>query len=176
MKGFCLSMSSHLEARGFMVIVGKWIRCDDGITRPVVEVKVPRENSAHWGEHSLVDTAADRTVFSADLLHNLHVLRNPAPADVSLKGIGGSSPHVIVFTVLEFTPDDGGPARVRGEFAAFTDPTAKDLSILGRDVLDNFDVITSRRRNAEVQETPQCRSAPGACQTEELLRIQASWA
>jgi hypothetical protein len=76
------------------------------------------------------------------------VLGNHAPPDVSLKGIGGSSPHVVVFTVLEFTRDDGGPARVRGEFAAFTDPTATDLSILGRDVLDNFDVITSRRRNA----------------------------
>jgi hypothetical protein len=37
---------------------------------------------------------------------------------------------------------------VRGEFAAFTDPTATDLSILGRDVLENFDVITSRRSSA----------------------------
>jgi hypothetical protein len=34
------------------------------------------------------------------------------------------------------------------ESAAFTESTATDLSILGRDVLDNFDVITSRRRNA----------------------------
>jgi hypothetical protein len=64
-----------------------------------------------------------------------------------LQGIGGASPHVLVTTVLELTRDDGGPARVRGEFAAFTDPAATDLSILGRDVLDNFDVITSRRRN-----------------------------
>ena len=31
--------------------------------------------------------------------------------------------------------------------AAFTDPAAADLSILGRDVLDHFDVIVSRRRN-----------------------------
>jgi hypothetical protein len=52
-----------------MVIVGEWLRCDDGITRPCV-------------------------------------------------------------------------------FAAFNEATATDLNILGRDVLDNFDVITSRRSNA----------------------------
>jgi hypothetical protein len=54
----------------------------------------------------------------------------------------------LVTTALEFTRDDGSAVRVRGDFAAFTDATATDLSILGRDVLDNFDVITSRRRNA----------------------------
>ncbi len=43
--------------------------------------------------------------------------------------------------------DDGGPVRVRGEFAGFTDPTAKDLSILGRDVLDHLDLVLSRRRS-----------------------------
>jgi hypothetical protein len=50
-------------------------------------------------------------------------------------------------TVVEFLRADGGPARVRGDMAAFTDPTATDLSILGRDVLDHFDVIIRRRRN-----------------------------
>jgi hypothetical protein len=53
----------------------------------------------------------------------------------------------MVITVLEFLRDDGDPIRVRGEFAGFTDPTATDLSILGRDVLDHFDVLISRRRN-----------------------------
>ena len=50
-------------------------------------------------------------------------------------------------TVVELPRADGDPARVRGKFAAFTDPAATDLSILGRDVLDLFDVIVSRRRN-----------------------------
>jgi len=44
----------------------------------------------------------------------------------------------VVTTAVEFLRDDGGAVRVRGEFAAFTDPTATDLSVLGRDVLDNF--------------------------------------
>jgi hypothetical protein len=41
----------------------------------------------------------------------------------------------------------GGTAIVRGEYAAFTDPSATDLSILGRDVINNFDLILSRARN-----------------------------
>jgi hypothetical protein len=53
---------------------------------------------------------------------------------------------VLVNTVVEFTKEDGGPVRVRGEYAAFTDPAATDLSILGRDVLDLFDIIVSKRR------------------------------
>jgi hypothetical protein len=48
---------------------------------------------------------------------------------------------------MEFLCEDGRLARVRGELASFTDSTATDLSILGRDVLDNFDMIISRRRN-----------------------------
>lgn len=42
---------------------------------------------------------------------------------------------------------DGGPAVVREQFAAFTDPQVTDLSVMGRDVLNNFDVIVSRPRN-----------------------------
>ena len=47
--------------------------------------------------------------------------------------------------------------RVRGEFAGFTDPTATDLSILGRDVLDHFDVLISRRHNEILLLAPRHR-------------------
>lgn len=131
-----------------MVIVGEWLGLDDGITRPIVSVKVTGADGRPRTERFLVDTAADRTALRAAMLGTLGLLGNSAPPGISLQGIGGTSPYVQVTTVLEFTRDDGVPARVRGEFAAFTDPTATDVSILGRDVLDNFDVITSRRRNA----------------------------
>src|SRR5206468_418340 len=97
-------------------------------------------------ETFLVDSCADRSVFSADLLRKLQLSANPSDSSFALQGIGGQSTSVLVSTVLEFTKEDGGSARVRGEFAAFTDPKATDLSILGRDVLDIFDVIISRRR------------------------------
>lgn len=71
----------------------------------------------------------------------------PPPVGLGLHGIGGHAGFVVVQTIVELTRDDGVPAIVRGQFSAFTDPRASDLSILGRDVLDNFDVIISRRRN-----------------------------
>jgi hypothetical protein len=99
------------------------------------------------GEHFLVDSCADCTVLSAALLKQLNLAGKPPAAELSLKGISGAGNYVVVNTVVEFGLADGGPARIRGEMAAFTDPTATDLSILGRDVLDHFDVLISRRRN-----------------------------
>ena len=133
-----------------MVIVGEWWVCDDGMTRPMVRVEIPRADGSLMDERFLVDTAADRTALSAALLKKLRLLGNYAPPGVTLEGIGGASPYVVVTTVLEFRRNDGEVARVQGDFAAFTDPAATDLSILGRDVLNNFDVITSRRRAAVV--------------------------
>jgi hypothetical protein len=57
---------------------------------------------------------------------------------------------VLVRTTLTLYAEDGSPARFQGNFAAFPDPAAADMRILGRDVLDHFDVIVSRRRNEVV--------------------------
>lgn len=107
----------------------------------------------------LIDSGADRTVFSAALLARLRLPAKSTQPGFTLSGIGGTSEFVLVTTVMEFTRDDGGPVRVRGEFAGFTDPIAIDLSILGHDVLNNFDLIISRRRNEILLLAPrhQCR-------------------
>ncbi len=66
----------------------------------------------------------------------------------ALVGIGGASPSVLVETALELIRSDGATSSLfRGEFAAFTDPQATDFSILGRDMLNLFDLILSRRRD-----------------------------
>jgi hypothetical protein len=66
---------------------------------------------------------------------------------LTLVGIGGSRDYISVIAALEFLRDDGQTARVRGSYSVFTDPVATEMSILGRDVLDNFDVILSRQRD-----------------------------
>lgn len=98
-------------------------------------------------EYFLVDTLAHNSVLSAFLLNRLNLTTQPAPTGFSLQGISGASPFVVVATSLHLPCADGGPATIRGTFAAFTDPAATDLGILGRDVLDQFDVIVSRRRD-----------------------------
>ena len=130
-----------------MRIPGEWQLRDDGVTRPLVRAAVFGGDGRPIAENFLIDSGADRTVFSQALLTRLRLPTTSASTGVTLSGIGGASAFVVVTTAVEFLRDDGGAVRVRGEFAAFTDPTATDLSVLGRDVLDNFDLIISRRRN-----------------------------
>ncbi len=130
-----------------MRIVGEWLTCDDLVRRPCVRGRVAGASGTYSEDDFLIDTGAVRTVFGAGLLAKLAILTVTPSAEITLEGIGGNSAFVLLTTVLELTRDDGGPAHIRGEFAAFVDPTATDLSILGRDVLNHFDVILSRRRN-----------------------------
>lgn len=130
-----------------MLIVGKWQLFDDGIMRPIVRAQVMGGDGSPRGDDFLIDSGADRTVFSATLLERLRLAAKSVQPDFTLSGIGGTSEFVLVTTVIELIRDGGGSVRIRGEFAGFTDPTATDLSVLGRDVLDNFDLVISRRRN-----------------------------
>jgi hypothetical protein len=120
---------------------------DDGATRPVIRAKVEAADGTLERDIFLVDSGADRTVFSARLLWKLGFPMTPSSGNSILQGIGGVSDSVVVKTVVELTRDHGGVVDLRGEFAAFTDSTASDLSILGRDILNLFDVILSRRRS-----------------------------
>jgi hypothetical protein len=146
-----------------MLVTGEWKLRDDEVARPTVRANVSGNGGSTVAANFLIDTGADRTVFSAALLERLGLSANNAPPGLSLSGIGGTSEFVLVTTVMEFVRDDGGSVRVRGEFAGFTDPAATDLSVLGRDVLDNFDLIISRRRNEILLLAPrhQYRVEPG---------------
>jgi hypothetical protein len=113
----------------------------------MVNVEIARADGTYYSELFLIDTGADATVLSAYLVQQVNPSPVPAPPGFSLVGISGTSGSVMVQTVLVFRRSDGGHARVQGQFAAFVDPAASDYSILGREVLDIFDIILSRRRN-----------------------------
>jgi hypothetical protein len=130
-----------------MRIVGEWLVCNDGVKRPAIRAKVQAADGSLEEGMFLIDACADRTVLGADLMEALGFPVTPAQEDLTLKGITGECGFAVVRTVIELPRDDGGVAAIRGEYAAFTDASATDLSILGRDVLNIFDVIVSRRRN-----------------------------
>lgn len=140
-----------------MLIAGEWQLFDDGVMRPTVRAKVLGSDGSLIAEDFLIDTGADRSVFREPLLTRLQLPAESPQPDFMLSGIGGTSEFVLVATVLEFTRDDGGSVRVHGEFAGFTDPAATDLSVLGRDVLDNFDLILSHQRNEILLLAPRHR-------------------
>jgi Aspartyl protease len=133
-----------------MRIVGEWFACIDGVLRPVLEGSAADIAGSDCQERFLVDTGADTTVFAAGFVQRLGLPCGLPPAGVGLAGVGGAQAYVLVRTTLTLYADDGSPARIQGEFAAFTDPAATDTSILGRDVLAHFDLIVSRRRNEVV--------------------------
>jgi hypothetical protein len=130
-----------------MRIVGEWFLCPDGETRPVVKAYIVDAVGGEVEARFLVDTGADRTVFTAGLLAVLGLPSSAPPAGLALAGVGSRPAFVVVHTTLILYADDRSPARFQGRFAAFTDPAVADMSILGREVLDHFDLIVSRRRN-----------------------------
>ena len=95
-----------------MIIAGEWRACDDGTTRPVVQAKVQAADGSFLVEHFLVDTCADRTVLSADLLLKLAFTGAPSPAG-ALQGIGGVTGIVLIQSVIEITPTSFGKRASR---------------------------------------------------------------
>ena len=132
-----------------MRVLGKWLLCDDGVTRPAVLVHVFDVDGKAHHEIFLVDSLADRTVLTGTLLGKLRLPTRTLGEGFALVGIGGVQEAVIIATRLELVRDDGVPISVSGEFTAFVDNRAADMSVLGRDVLNNFDMILSWR-NKEV--------------------------
>ena len=90
----------------------------DGVVRPVIECLVTGSDARQVDEHFFVDSCADCTVLSADLVKKPNLSGKPPPATLSLKGISGAGDYVVVNAVIEFLRVDGGPARVRGEIGA----------------------------------------------------------
>jgi hypothetical protein len=142
-----------------MKVSGKWLLCDDGVTRPAVEVHVYGVDGNPLHEIFLVDSLADRTVLTATLLTKLRLPTHSLGQGFALVGIGGQQQAIVVSTKLELVRDDGAPISISGDFTAFTDPTATDMSVLGRDVLNNFDVILSWRNREILLLAPNHRYA-----------------
>jgi hypothetical protein len=142
-----INMFALNAAHASMRINGEWFRCDDEVTRPVISALILGPDGQSYDEAFLIDTGSDRTVFRAALKDRLTLVTISTPPEFRLTGIGGTSASVLVAARLEFTRDDGQTARVGGYYSVFTDPVATDMSILGRDVLDTFDLIVSRQRD-----------------------------
>jgi hypothetical protein len=125
-----------------MRIDGAWRLCDDGVIRPVFQGEVLAADGTWEPVTFLADSGADRTVFSAEDLGNL-ALPPAAPAG-ALAGVGGSVSSVLVDTRIRLRADNGAWASFNGRFAAFADPAALDMSVLGRDITNLFALIVDR--------------------------------
>ena len=125
-----------------MRIDGEWLCCEDGIVRPVIRGDILAADGDWKAAEFLVDTGADRTVLSAPLLAKLNLAAIDTREDIS--GLGGAADSVIVETQIQFEREGGRQAIFRGHYAAVTEVTALDISVLGRDVMDLFTVIVDK--------------------------------
>jgi predicted aspartyl protease len=121
---------------------GQWLQCDDGIVRPIIRGEILADNGSWRAAELLVDTGADRTVLSANILESLGLATN-GPR-VQIGGVGGLVDSVVVKTQLRLTRDDSTKVIFRGDYTACTDQEALDMSVLGRDILEMFAVIVDR--------------------------------
>lgn len=125
-----------------MQIFGEWSLSDDGIERPIVRSLVQRRDGLWRPVALLVDTGADRTVFSALDLEALGLA--PVPTDQRIGGLGGLVDSIAVETTIRLRQMRGENATFRGQFAAVTGPEALDMSVLGRDITCLFAVIVDQ--------------------------------
>jgi hypothetical protein len=126
-----------------MRVEGRRHRFQDGVLRPVVDAAVQTPNGTWQSVTVLLDAGADRTVFDVSFLSLLSPLVIPVAQTPALGGVGGKVSAVFVQTRLSFTREDGKRVTVQGPFGVFTELTSSDVSVLGRDVTNNFDVIYS---------------------------------
>ena len=128
-----------------MLLPGHWLLCDDGVLRPIFRGKMTASDGSLLEVEFLADTGADRTALCAAVVERLGL--PTVAAAVQLGGVGGSSVTVIVDTAIQLMRGDGGTAVFRGQFAAFTELEALDMSVLGRDISNLFALLVDRQRD-----------------------------
>lgn len=124
-----------------MLVIGEWLICEDGVIRPTLAGLVRTADGKMVEVPFLLDAGADRTVFSADFLDLLLPLQTSGADQIHLAGVGDRVSSVTVSTAIGFVRSDARIATVRGQFGVFTESESAELSVLGRDVTNNFGVI-----------------------------------
>jgi hypothetical protein len=124
-----------------MRVDGRWHRFQDGPLRPVIDAAVLSPSGVWQNITMLLDCGADRTVFDASLLSLFSPLASSQ--NLELGGVGGNVDSKVIQTRLAFVRDDGNRVTVQGQFSVFIDIAISDVSVLGRDITNNFHVIYS---------------------------------
>ena len=128
-----------------MRINDEWYPCDDGFIRPTLVGRVRTGQGRMISVRFLIDTGADWTTFAPTVVRRLRTTLEPSAFD--LIGIGGLRTASAITTLIKFPCDGNVTATMHGTFGALTEPGSLDMSILGRDELNNFAVILDRQND-----------------------------
>jgi len=123
-----------------MRVNGQWTCGTDGIYRPRIPGSVRLASGGWESVNFLLDTGADRTVLHAGLLERLG-FQDISSSAMAVTGVGGRVATVEVQTTLSFLRDDNESILIHGLYAVFIDEESSDVSVLGRDLTNNFTII-----------------------------------
>ena len=127
-----------------MLIPGSWRLSDDGAVRPTLTAFIEQADGNWYETLFLIDSGAGKTVFTADVAAALG-LEPVSPAE-QLGGVGGLVSSASFKTRIRLRCEDGSAATIQGDFAAFTEKSALDFCVIGRDVLNIFVLVLDRRQ------------------------------
>lgn len=128
-----------------MRINGGWYEPEGHLPRPVVIGRLEAADGSWLACPFHIDTGADTTVLSANVLRQLG--RPVSLAPVQLGGIGGGVETWAVHTTLRFERTDGTPADIPGVYSAFQVEDALEMPVLGYDVIHLFALIIDKPGN-----------------------------
>ena len=89
---------------------GEWLQCDDGIIRPVIRAEILTGDGGWRAFELLIDTGADWTVISANVLESLN--GQTTVAQDKIGGVGGLVNSVLVDTQIRLSREDGQKATL----------------------------------------------------------------
>jgi hypothetical protein len=120
-----------------MRIDGHWLVCRDDLLRPALTGEILAADGS-WHEITfLVDTGADTTSLSAEILALLG-FEPVTPEGLRVEGVGGAASSGVVTTKLRLMASGGTPVIFPGDFLVFTEPGPLELSYLGRNILNKL--------------------------------------
>jgi hypothetical protein len=128
-----------------MRINGEWVRFADGEHLPIVRGQVIALDGTPVETLFLIDTGADRTVLTSDVLEHIGI--EAVQTNERIVGVGGRVNSAQVATEIRLRREDGRWISFNGPFWALTEASTLDLSVLGRDILGWFALIVDRPGN-----------------------------
>lgn len=136
-----------------MLFHGSWFLAPDRVLRPIIKAYLFASDGSSCIIPFMVDSGADRTVFSAEALDAIGI-EWPEATDLQLEGVGGRARVVNVDLAIYLTREMGNMVRFNGPYLGFPEPNDLEISILGRDLLNNFAVILDRKKEVVLLVAP----------------------
>ena len=127
-----------------MRIEGRWLVGIDGVERPVFDGYLEVPSGIQLAVSLLIDTGADFTVLAPDVAQQFVSVVRPTPTSTTAGGIGGTQPVHELAVDLLLPTTSGQRARIRGPLPILLAPGSLELSVIGRDLLDQFALIYDR--------------------------------